>query len=192
MSITPRSEEVAHVAALIEELPSSAGAVVLGVLKLAESDKSPYTSHADMVADILGKLRPALTKDVLKAAFEALTMRDTYAVALGYETVEGARRGHYFGPYGSQAEAQKSADRMAGAGFERRVVSLAAPGQLEGLWEGTDWPGFCTCRHAQGEHRMAGTSRGPCALQTCSCKKFTDASAKRAKAAKRPTKGNAS
>lgn len=193
MKITPQGPEFDYVTLALDEFDQAAAtAAVLAVLKKAEAENSPYGSLAEVAAAIVAAVPVAVTKETIKAAARALEHRGSFAVALGYETVEGSRRGQYFGPYGSEIDAKKAADGLAGAGHERRVITLNSTATLAGMTEGTLWPGFCTCSHAPGDHRMAGNAKGPCAIEGCRCKKYADASLKKKPAAKRATKGNAS
>lgn len=135
---------------------------------------------------------------MLKIAAEVISMRDSYALVLRWDNLDGRAEGQNFGPYGSILEAQKASDRLAGAGAVRRIVTLNSTGMLQGRFEGTVWRGMCKCGHMKEEHFMAGNGYGGCGVAGCSpkCNKLdlycgcggTCAACKKLAAAKRKKK----
>jgi len=104
---------------------------------------------------------------VLKEAAKILSMRDTYAVVLSKHAS--------FGPFGSKKEAEKAGKVLLGASGEHGVglARLASPGRLEAQLEGSDWPGYCRCRHSKELHLMNGSARGRCGMY-CGCEQYRE------------------
>ncbi|WP_436739963.1 hypothetical protein [Streptomyces sp. BBFR102] len=131
-----------------------------------------------------------LAKAVIKEVAEVVQMRDLFAMV---HTWADGSKGLNFGPFGSSAEAEAFARRMAFGGTGR-LVPLTSSGAMLANHDGkTSWPGYCwdeACGHAPWMHALDGASRGKCQLDSCGCTKFVKddpTKAKRKPAAKRGT-----
>jgi len=129
-----------------------------------------------------------LAKAVIKEVAEIVQMRDLFAMV---HTWSDGSKGLNFGPFGSSAEAEAFAKKMAFGGTGR-LVPLTSSGVMLANHDGkTSWPGYCwdeACGHAPWMHALDGASRGKCHLESCDCTKFIKddpSKAKRKPAAKR-------
>ncbi|MGW1040005.1 hypothetical protein [Streptomyces sp. NPDC002547] len=115
----------------------------------------------------------AMAKAVIKEVGDMLQMRDLFVLV---HTWHNGGKGLNYGPFGSVAEGEAWAKKVA-IGGHGRIVPLTASGitlaNVEGRPDG--WPGYCydpQCGHPPYTHSSSGTARGKCQLTTCKCDRF--------------------
>jgi hypothetical protein len=117
----------------------------------------------------------AMAKALIKEVAELMDLRDW--VALTHRFGEQDRVGINWGPFASDSEATKYAEKV-GINGKFATVKLYSPGIL--LANATSAKrtikDFCTnpaCMHASWTHSAVGNGRGKCVLELCPCDKYS-------------------
>jgi len=130
---------------------------------------TPRKPEIERVAEVLtaeGFGTPAdMAKEVIKVtAKEILGHRDTWIVF---------NRPAVIGPYGSESEATKAAEKMPALSDQGiKVIRMFPVMTSEAYFEPDFWTGCKTCQHQKGEHLADGNSKGKCGYHDCPCSKW--------------------
>ncbi|USH44643.1 hypothetical protein SEA_BROPLEASE_59 [Streptomyces phage BroPlease] len=134
--------------------------------------KHEVQALVDILTDPTFDTPEAMAKAVLKEAASIIQMRDLWVLT---HIWEDGRKGLNYGPFGSTAEAEAFAKKVAFGGTGR-VIPLTSSGIALANHDGkAGWPGYCydpQCGHPPYTHSAAGAARGQCQLTTCDCAKF--------------------
>jgi len=129
---------------------------------------TPRKPEVERVAEVLtaeGFGTPAdMAKEVIKVtAKEILSHRDTYIVF---------NRPAVIGPYGSESEATRAAERMPALSSEGiKVIKVFATATQDQYFEPDAWTGCKTCQHPKTEHATDGNTKSKC-LVCYECEKW--------------------
>lgn len=112
-----------------------------------------------------------MAKAIIKEVADILSMRDYYAITHRW----GDNKGINWGPYGSESEAAKVAEKLQ-LGGKWGLVKVYSSGMLAARMDGKlGWKGLCqSCGHVAEDHLMVASSRGRCAREDCKqCETWT-------------------